>query len=70
MIDGLRSNTQYQIQAMAITTADKKSHVNETMIKATEPGIADFPDWAIALIVTGGVVVLFGLVCCILCCGK
>ena len=68
VIDGLSSNTQYQIQAIAITSTEKRSIANETMIKATEPGILDFPGWAIGVIAAAGLVLLFGALCFFCCC--
>ena len=68
VIDGLSSNTQYQIQAIAITSTEKRSIANETMIKATERGIHDFPAWSIVVIIGGCLVLLFGVLCCICCC--
>lgn len=68
VIDGLSSNTQYQIQAIAITSTEKRSIEIETMIKATKPGIHDFPGWAIGVIAAAGLVLLFGVLSCIWCC--
>ena len=65
VIDGLSSNTQYQIQAIAITSTEKRSIEIETMIKATKPGIHDFSGLAIGVII---VFLLFGAPCFICCC--
>ena len=70
VIDGLHSNTQYQIQAIAITSTGKRSLAPETMIKATERGIYDLPVWSIVVIVGGCLILLLGVLGCIWCCRK